>query len=189
MELSYKLYEKDLFKLNLYTAYQSKLFIKQKRNTIIFFTCILLYLSYIANNEGNSIEVLIYFALAILFVLIYPYFSAYSYNKRGLRVVRDVYSNKIGKTININLKDDGVFVNDDYTETKISLEGFMLCTELKGHFILNLKNGSVYIIPKWAISTDELRIKLLSLGISLTDDTKWSWQKASSLYSMFTSKT
>ena len=189
MEISYKLYEKDFFTLNLYTAYQSKLFVKQKRNTIIFFTCILLYLSYIANNDGDSLGVIIYFALAILFVLIYPSFSAYSYNKKGLRIVSDVYGNKIGKTININLKDDGVFVNDDYTETKISLEGFILCTELKGHFILNLKNGSVYIIPKWAISTDELRIKLLSLGISLTDDTKWSWQKASSLYSMFTSKT
>ena len=92
------------------------------------------------------------------------------------KYIRENYSNKLNKTIEIIIEKDFIFVNDSTSESKIPVSEFEKLIEIGDAFFLRLKSGTSYIIPKSAVDAVAFKSEISRLHIPITEETNWKWQ-------------
>jgi len=160
----------------MYMVSKSKLVRRKRLLAKYIFTISYLTLGLWLYLKGNVRTGIIFAALGVLWFFVYPILNKNSMRRFYGKYIRENYSNKLDKTVEMNIEKGFVFVNDSTSESKIPVSEFKKMIEINSAFFLRLKSGTSYIIPKDAIDTAAFKSEISGLQIPITVETDWKWQ-------------
>ena len=177
MTLEYKIDEQDFLDFQLFTASKSDRINKKKRNGWILLTVgsIAVALSFYLKE---NIAMTIYFGLVALACgFFYPKYFKWRYKKHYKTYIKENYSKRFGQVETLEISNDWIFSKDKTGEGKINLSEIDRIDETDNHFFLKISTGLSLLIPKTELrSVDGLRDKFKEIGLTVNDETNWSWK-------------
>ena len=178
MKLDYELSKEDFLEYQLYTSSKSELH-KKKRNR----SRILIPLVYFAfglysyYKSENLIGPIIWIGIAILWFVLYPFYSKWRYKKYFEKHIEENYKNRINKPSQLEFDSDFIDTSDFTSQSKIKYSELKAFIELPNHFLIRLSSGLSIIIPKHAVEDmAKLKNKMSELKIEYIDETEWKWK-------------
>ena len=176
-----KLTETDYLTYQLYTA--SKLsHIKKSRLRGRLFTTIAFFIlaSFFFMNEKFSIAVnfLIFATLSAIF---YPVYTAWYYKRHYLKHLREVYKNRMENDSQLEITDVYIFSKDNIAEIKVNTSEIEEVNEIKDYYLIKLKSGMSFIIPKREEGNsktilDNLKSLITKNNIQHNVELDWQWK-------------
>lgn len=177
MTLQYKIYEQDFLDFQLFTTSKSDRINEKKRNGWILLTLgsiIVAFYFYLNQN----IPMAIYSGLiAIATGVFYPKYFKWRYKKHYKTYIKENYSKRFGQVETLEIHSDSIFSKDKTGEAKINLSEIERIDETANHFFLIISTGISLLIPKKELkSVEELREKFKDIGLTVKDETNWTWK-------------
>jgi YcxB-like protein len=177
MTLEYKIDEQDFLDFQLFTASKSDRINKKKRNGWILLTVGSIVVAfYFYLNQNNPMT--IYFGLvAIATGVFYPRYFKWRYKKHYKTFIKENYSKRFGQVETLEINSDSILSKDKTGEGKINLSEIEKIDETANHFFLKISTGLTLLIPKKELkSVDVLREKFKDIGLTVQDETNWTWK-------------
>jgi len=119
-------------------------------------------------------------AVAVLWFVIYPFYSRRVYVRHFNKHIAEYYQERINIPGETSIVDDSLVFVSDNTEGRIVLSELKSIIELKDHFLLQIDAGSAVILPKGNIEKTELDSFIEELEksaeLSRLDKTSWVWK-------------
>ena len=176
MKLNFTLSNADFLAYQLYASSKSKMLIKNRRRARIIIPLIYvafgLFLIFSEKNLG-----MVFLVFALLWYLIYPYYSKWLYTNRFKRHIQENHKNRVGQPIEIEFFEDHFISKDSVSESTTKISELEKLIDTAQHYFLTLNSGLSFIIPKKAISLEEeFKRMITNLNIDCVDETNWKWQ-------------
>jgi hypothetical protein len=180
MNFEFSLSEIDFLTYQLYNASKKKSIKNQRRKSWILVTLAFLVLG-ISFYEYKKISAYLFFACAILSLIIYPFYLKDYYRNHYLKYVRETLKNRYDQSVIIKFESEHVELIDSNSETKINhaiLEGI---DEIENYIFIRIKTGGGIIIPKKRIERiEELKEELNKIAVKYNLKTNleldWKWK-------------
>ena len=178
--MKYSLDSNDYLTFQLYTASQSKSIAGKRRLKRIVFPISYLIFSIVFFNMDDYILTSIALIVAVLWFVIYPFYSRRIYVRHYNKHIAEYNQQRISIPGETTIVDDSLIVVSDKAESKMALSELKGIIELRDHFLLQIDAGSAVILPKGKIDKTELDsfVEELekSIGLSRLDKTDWVWK-------------
>lgn len=177
MILEYKIEEQDFLDFQLFTASKSDRINKKKRNGWILLTMGSVVMAlYFYLNE--NVAMTIYFGLvAIACGLFYPKYFRWRYKNHYKTYIQENYSKRFGQVETLEINNDWIFSKDKTGEGKINISEIERVDETNNHFFLKISTGLSMLIPKKQLeNVDELRENFEEIGLTVNNETNWTWK-------------
>lgn len=177
MTLEYKIDEQDFLDFQLFTASKSDRINKKKRNGWILLTAgSIVVACYFYLNENNPMTIYCG-VVAVVTGIFYPRYFKCRYKKHYKTYIKENYSKRFGQVETIEINNDSILSKDKTGEGKINLSEIEKIDETDNHFFLKISTGLSLIIPKKELeSVNELREKFKNVGLTVQDETNWTWK-------------
>ncbi len=177
MRLKYKLINSDFLEYQLYTSSKSEATKKRLRNIRIFIPiAYLLFGLYLWNRDGQVSGLIMFGILALLWFIFYPKYAKWKYKRHFLNHIKEHYSNRINKPVELDLNDDFVDTKDHASESGIKASELKKLIELPNHYFLKMSTDLSLIIPKNAISDqNRFKEKIKKWKIDYVNELNWKW--------------
>lgn len=179
MEFSFSIHEDDYLEHQLFVVSRSVRLQKRRKRLWIISPILLVLLGVLAYSKGQTVAYF-YVIAAFIWAVGYPYFFSWSYKRHFSKHIKDYYSQKTGKPINVLFKENTLFSNDGSTEAKVDFKEFAEINELKNHIFLVTKSGDSLIFPKRIDNFDLLLNELKTVkekgNLNWNQYLDWKWQ-------------
>lgn len=178
MKIEYTLENIDFLEYHLYSASKSKSIKKKRLKSRIVIPILYSIIGfYFLLNDNKLITFSIFIIFGLLWFLFYPLYSKKTYKKHYVKHVEEHYVNRINTPTEMIINSDFIYAKDHSAEEKIKISEFDKLTELQNHFVLELKRGVSFIIPKKNIvNIGEFKEKILELNIPYNNELNWKWK-------------
>ena len=184
MTYTFSLDESDYLTHQLFFSSKSKQSLKTRRKSWLFTTGSFAVLAFALFYIGDAVLGTSFAIVSVISLLFFPFYIRWKYKKHFLNHIRENFSNNFGKKASIEFRDNHFLTYDENeSESKISFNLIKSIHELPEYYFFRLDTGQTLIMPKQKI-TDleafqaELESLTESLGLQISDDTKWSWTKS-----------
>ena len=173
--------EHDYLQHQLFLASVSPIKIRNRKRSRYINTGLILMgaiLAYVNDNDGMAI----YFAIiGILFFIAFPYYSRWFHKRHYLKHVREYFSNRFGKNIEFEFREDSIFSSDEASEGSIKYSEIDIMYETSEYFIINFYDGNSLVIAKNKINNlNEVSSKInklhQQLGKPFVQQLGWVWK-------------
>lgn len=176
MQYKYQLSEEDFLAYQLFNASNSKIANRRKsmNQRMLSFGISLAALGfYFLNNYPGAI---LFALLAPLTFLFYPQYHRWRFKKHYQKYIKENYTNKINRDIELNIQEDHLSLKDAVSETIINIEDIGAIHETQRHFFVKISTGNSLLIPKEKINNlNDLLRQFSELGIPIVNELNWSW--------------
>jgi len=178
MTLNYKLTSSDFLEYQLYASSKSIIQKKRRRNSrIIAPILFLLYGFYLTKKDENYIGISVFAVTATIWFICYPLYSKWRYKKHFEKHVKENYSNRINKPVEIIFNESSLNIKDFTSESKIHGTELKELIETKNHFFIKLTTDLSLIIPKRTVENQtEFKERLVRFGAAYVDEVNWQWE-------------
>lgn len=130
--------------------------------------------------KGSELVRSIFFVTALVWFVVYPFYSKWAVRRFLLRQVNARYAGLIGREGNFKLDEKKITVKSHEASMDIDYGDIKDIVELPEHFLIDLKAGSSLILPKQKIPPDALSqlIDKISLktGLKPQIHVLWGWK-------------
>lgn len=176
MILEFKIKEQDFLDFQLFTASQSESVNKKKiRGWLLLTLGALVFALYFHLIENLAMTIYCGF-VAIVSGLFYPKYFKWRYKKHYETYIKEHYSKRFNQAETIEINSEYIFTKDKIGEGKINLSEIEHIAETASHFFVKISTGHSLIIPKTELkNVNELREKFKAIGLTVKDETNWSW--------------
>ncbi len=177
MKIHLQLTNKDYLTYQLYTSSKTLSHKKKRmRGRVIIPILFLILGSLLLITTTNKIAFFIYLAIALIWFILHPYYSAWLYKNHFKKHIRETYKNRVDKPAELTFLNDSVEITDESSETKLKSTEFQELIELPEYYFLKLKSDVSIIFPKTQISNPlEFLNYFENLQVSFKDESNWKW--------------
>ncbi|MDH4263522.1 MAG: YcxB family protein [Spirochaetia bacterium] len=171
----------DYLTYHLYLASKSDSL--KKRRLIHWFIIPIVYViagyAFVYLNGAEMIKT-IFLATALIWFLIYPFYSKWAIRRFLTRQIIKRYENLIDKEGSLKLDDKKITVKSHDASMDFDYKDIKDIIELSNHFLIDLKVASSLILPKHKIP-DEILAKVIDkiidkTGLTPKIQTLWGWK-------------
>lgn len=173
-----QLTQEDFLVHQLFVASQSPT-IKQKRTRMRWIIPILYGVigALLWGLLDQPVTAIVLLAAGIAWFFFYPAFSRSRYRKHYVKYIDEQYKNRVNQPIEINIDEEYIHSRDAGSEGKIKITEVDTLVSLPAHFLIRMRNGQSFIVPKNAVPDAGKFIDLFrGLGIGLKDYPNWEWK-------------
>jgi len=130
--------------------------------------------------KGSEMVRTIFFGTALIWFVLYPFYSKWAVRRYLFRQVAARYANLIGKEGSLTLGEKKITVKSHEASMDITYADIKDVIELPDHVLVELHAGSSLILPRKKISPDELA-QVVAKIISKTEikpkvQILWGWK-------------
>lgn len=132
---------------------------------------------YAMMNEGQEIAATVMFVVALVWLVFYPKYSRWRYQRHFKSWINERHNDIIGKLIEMNVSEQDIQMSAQGSSSTIDWSEItdLICFEKQ--FLFLLKSGSSIIIAKnESYSDDEFISSVEKRGISIKDERSWEWK-------------
>lgn len=140
--------ENDFLTFQLYTAAKTSRIKNARIRSWILITIIFFCLSYLFYSSENEPLGHYFLILAVLSLILYPFYSRWRYKNHYLKYIREVYKNKFGETCEIEFTNDTIVTRDKSGELKLNKAELEEINEIQDYYFIKTKTGASLIISK-----------------------------------------
>lgn len=177
MTIEYKIKEQDYLDFQIFTASKSNRINKKKRNGWILLTIGSIFIALLYYLNNNNPLAIYFVTVAIVCGLFYPSYFKWRYKRHYKTYVKENFSKHFGQGETLEFNKDSISFKNKAGEGKIKLTEIERVNETDKHFFLQISAGTSLIIPKAELTDiNELRDKLVDIGLQIIDETNWSWK-------------
>ena len=180
MNIQYQLNREDFLQHQLYGASMKKGIKKKRLKSWLMNTFIFVLLSAVFYYYEVFMMSYYFAAFAIITLIFYPFYQRRLYKKHYEKHIDENLKNSFGHSVEVRFNDSDLLASDYTGESKINYSSFEKIIEISSHFFLKLTNGSMVIIPKSEIKSEEVRDTLKSLSKKVTIpyslELDWKWK-------------
>lgn len=175
MEVNYSLEHDDFLTQYLYRTSKDKILQakRQKQWILLPVVCaIIAVYFYLTDLKLMALAMAFYMVITLLF---YKKYFDYKYKKHFDNHIKTKQSQRIGKKLSVQFKDNFILTKDEAGESKIKTDQFDYISDLPQHFLVYLKLGEVLIIPKSKVDAVALKNMFVQQGHVIIDESNWKW--------------
>lgn len=158
MRIRYSLDASDYLKFQLFIASQSK-YLKRRRRFVLWFIPILyILIAFFLFGREHYITMSIIMLIGVAWLLFYPIYSRKRYVRYYRRFIEDHYANNFNKDYFIETREDDFYLEAEEANSKVKYNAVKKIFNLGSHFLIQLNNGTVVILPLEKADTEELNL-------------------------------
>lgn len=181
MTVTFNIHEKDLVTLQLFLASTSDIIRKKRQKTKYMIPVFYILIAVVGVVTGQKVAAISFLTGAVLWILFYPLWERRSYRKHFTSFIREHMKNRFENTLSIEITNDFILTREDQNENKTPVSEIEMMQEIGELFLIKLKGGSTFFIPKEQIAEKEqLRSRLQKLArhlkLDYTIDDQWKWK-------------
>lgn len=181
MILDYNIDEKDYLTYQLFGASKFALIKKKRRKNKIIVPVIYTVLGFLLLFFGIVSLAILFFAIGLLWFLLYPLWESKHYIKHFRAFIKENYKERIGRTATLELSNEFVQVKDNGSELKILTSELEKIFETPAAIFIKINGGPSFILPKNKLpNIDDVKIILKELAtylkIEYEVDEEWEWK-------------
>lgn len=183
LELDYELTESDVLNMQLYQISQNQEFNKQrKREKIRLIGLSFLFGIILFFDEGFRFFSYFFLGSAVLFFLIYPWWSEWFYKRTLRKEVISKYKDTFPYRLNLVLNDDTLETKTIKGHRAFNISDIKSIAENKNYFFIGTVDQLSIIIPKAQINDLSNIYKQIEYytshhNIQFISDLNWRWEK------------
>ncbi|MCB1142086.1 MAG: YcxB family protein [Leptospiraceae bacterium] len=180
VEIEFSLSKEDYLVYQLYASSQSKVIKSSRFKNWLLIPILYLILGVILNVVLGQIYLFALSIIAVLWVLLYPFYSKYTYTKNYIRNIDEIYGERFGKVCKIIITMEYLIMELPAEETKLKFPEVVQITEINDYFFLGLRNDSAIIIPKLKVDYFSL-LKFMNqltekTNVTIYKNLTWKWK-------------
>lgn len=181
MTVTFNIYEKDLVTLQLFLASISDNIRKKRQKTKYMIPVFYILIAIVGVVTGQKVAAISFLTGAVLWFLFFPLWERRSYRKHFTTFIREHMKNRFENTLSIEITNDFLLTREHQNENKTPVSEIERIQEISELFLIKLKGGSTFFIPKEQITEqEELRTRLQKLArhmkIDYVIDDQWKWK-------------
>jgi len=177
MKINYKLKLSDFLEYQLYASSKSKLHNKTIKRTQFFVPVVYIILGIYIFLTLNRVIGIISILLGLLWYIFYPKYAKRRNKKHFEKHIIENYSNRVDKLIELEFTPQFMFEKELTSESKIMVQEIDKLIELKDYFFVQLKSKLTFVIPKHAISDENIfKKKISEYDVDYVNELSWKWE-------------
>lgn len=181
MTLHYTLEENDFVTYQLYAASVSERIRKKRKRARIGVALFYLAGALFLSTLGAFVIGSVFLAVSLGWFFLYPIWERRRYVRHYTTYVKDYCMSRVGKEISMEIADDYLYVKSATVESRVHNSEIEQLAEIPTLFILQLKGGQAFLLPKHKMADREdisARLKSLAdhLGIGYVLLDQWEWK-------------
>lgn len=169
MKITFQLTQEDLVKFNEYHSAHSPLHIKTQRRQQIIVPVIYLVIAILSAISADYSLAIIFVALSILWILLYPKWIKKRYKKYFIKHIAENFSNINKEPSSIELREDGIHSTSHIGHSIFKYSAVDKIVENGGATYVYIEKGMALVIPHDRISDNDR--KSLITGIKQQKET------------------
>jgi hypothetical protein len=176
MTLNYSLTEQDFFEYQLHTYSHSKQ--NRKKFYLSYVLVVIVSSVFVAVSiQREDYRATVFTGIWFLLTLVgYPLYYRYQIKKHFKKHIKENYSKRIGNKIQIEFKEDHIYVQDQTGEGKTFYTAIEQVEETSNLFLPKLGPSQAFLIPKRSVENIEwFRDKFSEVGINILPRTENKW--------------
>lgn len=182
INLDYSLNETDLLNLQLYFASTDEEIRKQrKREKYRMLGLSVLCGIMLLFDENYRIYSYYFLGTAILFYIVYPWWSAWFYKRLYKKQVSSSFKDKLPYNMRILLSNEYIEIENDKGHRQIQIKNIKSFIETKQYFFITTDQTINIPIPKNSIEEavkirEQIAYYTVNSGVPFTKDLNWKWK-------------
>ncbi|UMY65369.1 MULTISPECIES: YcxB family protein [unclassified Flavobacterium] len=181
MTIHYTLEENDFITYQLYVASVSKRMQAKRSRSKVRVSLIYLAGGLWLAVLGVLVMGTVFMTAAVGWFFLYPIWERRHYLRHYTAYVKEHFAPRVGKEISLEITDDFMYTKTATSESKVHTSEIEQLTEIPTLFILQLKGGQAFLLPKYKMADREAvsaRLKSLAghLGVEYVGVDKWEWK-------------
>ncbi|MBX2948311.1 MAG: YcxB family protein [Crocinitomicaceae bacterium] len=181
MTVTFNIQEKDLVTLQLFLASISDNIRKKRQKTKYVIPVFYVLIAIVGVVTGQKVAAISFLSGAVLWILFYPLWERKSYRKHFATFIREHMKNRFENTLSMEITNDFLFAREHQNENKTPVSEIERMQEIGELFLIRLKGGSTFFIPKEQVAEQQqLRARLQKLAqhlkVDYTIDNEWKWK-------------
>jgi hypothetical protein len=163
-EIRYKLSELDLLNFQMYTAGSSKQVARRRLFGRFLAPLLLCVFGLMLLSEGDGVVASVFFCFAVIFVVFMPALTKWRYRRHYLGHIREKCQGMLSTEATLRIDEDGLHSKTEDAESSLNFSGIESLAELKGLYLIKLKQSQTLLIPKGRMSGDILDTFMAALA-------------------------
>ncbi|KAA5540595.1 YcxB family protein [Adhaeribacter rhizoryzae] len=181
MTIEYTVTEEDFMTYQLYMATKSEVIKKRRQRNKIWISILYVALGVGLYYKDNSPFAIIFVIIGVLWFFFYPVYEKKRYYRHYKSFFRENLKERLGRLATLTFTDDFIMVKENGSESKLLTKEIEEIYDIPSIFIVKLKIGQAYILPKNQIKEVDLlktRLEELArfLNIPYSIETEWVWK-------------
>ncbi len=179
-EINYSLTQSDLLEFQMFTSAQTKSHRSQRLRSTLWIILICGGAGGYVFSKGEETFSYYFFGTALLWLVFSKHFLKWRYERHFKKHIEETKQGMIGVEASLEMDDTGLISKSADGTGNIDYNGIESLTELRGIFLIKLKQSLTLCNPKAAVEQEQLEsfVKTLSerTSIPVTDESNYRWK-------------
>lgn len=180
MILEISLTKDDFLAHQLFNASRSERIRKKRRRNRYIVSILYIIIGLCFYLLDKSYPAVIFPVIGFVWIFVYPLWSRRQYRRHYAAHIDDHYSYRIGRKMNLSVEEDSLVTQDETGEGRVALSEVDGIFEIPSHFLIHLKTGVSFILPKSSLPENDLEVFVAqvesSTGVKRESFPNWKWR-------------